>query len=225
MTTNGHEHSVMCVQFFSLFGCFTSLSRHDTSRWTAVLPLTTSSPSDPSPTTSTSKHLLLVEKSQAQTQATELLTKGGEVSSCAKRQHPISSGGEISIWIVSHFGFWERTGRSTCSLKRNSCKLQIGKPLWEAALPFVVSFLLSSECWHADVSSHSSCVITKTAERHEGVILYTRHCTAGGTPESGSRRRFKKRKLHSKGFSTSVLCRGCLLLHCFPYDFPTWHTG
>lgn len=64
----------------------------------------------------------------------------------------------------------ERIGRSTASMKRNSCKLQIGKPLWEAALPFVVSFLLSSKCWHADVSSHSSCVITKMGERHKGMI-------------------------------------------------------
>lgn len=66
---------------------------------------------------------------------------------------------------------WERIGRLTDSLKRNSCKLQIGKPLWEAALPFVVSFLLSSKCWHADVSSHSSYVITKIGECHKGMIL------------------------------------------------------
>lgn len=65
---------------------------------------------------------------------------------------------------------WQRMGRSTASLKRNSCKLQIGKPLWEAALPFVVSFLLSSKCWHADGSSHSSCVITKMGEGHKGMI-------------------------------------------------------
>lgn len=77
---------------------------------------------------------------------------------------------------------WERTGRSG-SLKRNSCKLQIGKPLWERALPFVVSFLLSSKSWHADVSSHSSRVITKMGEEHKRIIpdmaLYSRQRTPG----------------------------------------------
>lgn len=65
---------------------------------------------------------------------------------------------------------WEGMGHSTASLKRNSCKLQIGKPLWEAALPFVVSFLLSSKCWHADVCSHFSCVITKMGWSHKRML-------------------------------------------------------
>lgn len=77
---------------------------------------------------------------------------------------------------------WERTGHSS-SLKRNSCKLQIGKPLWDRALPFVVSFLLSSKSWHADVSSHSSRVITKMGEEHKRIIpdmaLYSRRSTPG----------------------------------------------
>lgn len=81
---------------------------------------------------------------------------------------------------------WERTGRSTGSLKRNSCKLQIGKPLWEAAVPF----LLSSKCWHAD-SFHSFCVIRKMGERHKAMILHKRPCIVGNTPEPGSRCVFK----------------------------------
>lgn len=104
---HGHMHTVSntCVNT-----CIDSAPRKgmqkDSCSWTVgdvCLWVQLSSPNDLSLIMSMSKHLLMEEKSQAQTTVNKSFTKGEKVSWFAKRWPPISCGWEISIWIVSHF--------------------------------------------------------------------------------------------------------------------------
>lgn len=75
----------------------------------------------------------------------------------------------------------------------------------EAAGSFVGSFLLSSKCWHAGVSSHSSFVILKMLEHNAAAIPPL----LAAQPEW-----FLNRKRHrSKGFNASLRRRSCLRPH------------